>query len=186
MGLFNRIKGLFGRQDPTGVSYNNEGTPRGGFWQRVGDGLKQRRIDRQWKKSQERMEKMERESLRDKMRRKAEEAAQKKAYEERMRAAHEQGRQSFQEHYGFNDRQYDDFIQFIDGTGEDLKEAFGSENLVEAFRTGREYGLSPEDMRAVLDQTYNMTEGGTQEDIINDLYANMAAYAGNVKEGSYV
>ena len=181
MGFFSKI---FGRKAAPGVSHK-EG-PRPGFFDRLRERAADRKRAREWKRSQDRMEKMEKENLREKMKRKAEEREQKRAAEEKSREYHERGRETFQDRWNFSDKEYDDFIHFIDGTGEDLKEAFGSNNLVEAFRTGRNLGLSPEDMQYVLKQTYDMTEGGTQEDIINDLYSNMEAYAGSVSEGSYV
>lgn len=184
MGFFSRLKGIFSGRGAAGAS--GSGKPSGGFWQRRKEKREEKRREREWKKSQERMEKMEKESLKQKAQRKAEEQKQKRASERKSREYHERGRETFKDRYGFNDKEYDGFVQFVDGMGEDLKEVFGSNNLVEAFRTGRSLGLSPADIKSILDQTYNMTEGGTQEDIINDLYSNMEAYAENVREGSYV
>lgn len=183
MGFFSRLKNIF-----SGRAASAPETPKsgGGFWERMKQSRQERKQAREWKRSQERMEKMEQESLKEKARRKAEEKEKKKADQKRREAAHEKGRDTFKENWGFSDREYDDFIQFIDGASDEIKEVFGSNNLVEAFRTGRSLGLSPNDLKNVLDQTYNMTEGGTQEDIINDLYMNMSAYAESVREGSYV
>ena len=183
MGFFNKLKGLFSGRGAAAPSGSGE---RKGFFERARERREERRIAREWERSQKRMEKMEKESLKEKAKRKAEERQQKREAEQRSREAHERGRETFKDNWGFSDSEYDAFIQFIDGASDELKEVFGSSNLVEAFRTGRSLGLSPDDMKSVLDQTYNMTEGGTQEDIINDLYVNMEAYAAGAREGSYV
>lgn len=183
MGFFSKLKGLFSGRGAAAPSGSGE---RKGFFERVRERREEKRIAREWKKSQERMEKMEQESLKQKAKRKAEERREKKASEQKSREYHERGRETFKDNWGFNDKEYDDFIQFIDSASDEIKEVFGSNNLVEAFRTGKSLGLSPEDMTAVLDQTYAMTDGGTQEDIINDLYTNMEAYAAGTREGSYV
>lgn len=183
MGFFSKLRSIFSGRGAVAPSGSGE---RKGFFERVRERREEKRIAREWKRSQERMEKMEKESLKEKARRKAEEREKKRADQERREAAHEKSRGTFKDNWGFNDQEYDDFIQFIDGASDELKEVFGSNNLVEAFRTGRSLGLSPDDMKAVLDQTYNMTEGGTQEDVINDLYINMEAYATGAREGAYV
>lgn len=183
MGFFSRLKNIFSGRAAAAPETPKSG---GGFWERMKQARQKRKQTREWKRSQERMEKMEQESLKEKARRKAEEKEKKKADQKRREAAHEKGRDTFKDNWGFSDREYDDFIQFIDGASDEIKEVFGSNNLVEAFRTGRSLGLSPNDLKNVLDQTYNMTDGGTQEDIINDLYMNMSAYAESVREGSYV
>lgn len=183
MGFFSKLKGLFLGRGAAAPSGSGE---RKGFFERVRERREEKRIAREWERSQKRMEKMEQESLKQKAKRKAEERREKKAAEQKSREYHERGRETFKDNWGFNDREYDEFIQFVDGASEEIKEVFGSNNLVEAFRTGRSLGLSPENMKHVLDQTYNMTEGGTQEDIINDLYVNMEAYAAGSREGSYV
>lgn len=183
MGFFSKLKGLFSGRGAAASSGSGESK---GFFERVRERREEKRIAREWKRSQERMEKMEQESLKQKSKRKAEERREKREAEQRSRESHERGRETFKDNWGFSDKEYDAFIQFIDGASDELKEVFGSNNLVEAFRTGRSLGLSPEDMKKVLDQTYNMTEGGTQEDIVNDLYINMEAYAAGAREGAYV
>lgn len=171
MGFFERLRNLF-----TGGAAE---VPRPGFRERVRQRREERRRERDWKRSQKRQEKMEKED------RKREEAEQKRKDEQKKREAHEKGRETFKDRWGFNDEEYDGFIQFVSSVPDELKEVFGSENLVEVFRTGKSMGLSPDDMKQVLQQTYSES-GGTQEDLINDLYVNLQGYAQNVKEGAYV
>ena len=183
MGFFSRLKSIF-----SGRAAAAPETPKagGGFWERLRQGRQERKQAREWKKSQERMEKMEQENLKQKAKRKAEERREKKAAEQKSREYHERGRETFKDNWGFNDKEYDDFIQFIDSASDELKEVFGSNNLVEAFRTGRTLGLTPDDMKAVLMQTYNDTDSGTQEDIIDSLYYNIYALSSNIEVGSHV
>lgn len=183
MGFFSKLKGLFSGRGAAASSGSGE---RKGFFDRVRERREEKRIAREWKRSQERMEKMEKESLKEKAKRKAEEWQQKREAEQRSKEAHERGRETFKDNWGFSDTEYDAFIQFIDGASEELKEVFGSSNLVEAFRTGHTLGLTPDDMKAALIQTYNDTDGGTQEDIIDNLYYNIYVLSSNIKAGSHV
>ena len=165
MGLFSKLGRIFG------IGKGNATPSGGGFWQRRREAREERRRERAAKRSERRMDKME------KQRRKEEEARQKREDERKKREAHEAARNTFKDRWGFSDQEYDGFIQFVSSIPDELKEVFGSENLVEAFRTGKSLGLNPSDMKAVLDQTYAGSEAGTQEDIINDLYYNMEMFA---------
>ena len=183
MGFFSKLRGIFSGRKAAASSGSGE---RKGFFERVRERREEKRIAREWERSQKRMEKMEQESLKQKAKRKAEERLEKKAAEQKSREYHERGRETFKDNWGFNDKEYDDFIQFIDGASDEIKEVFGSNNLVEAFRTGRTLGLTPDDMKAVLKQTYNDIDGGTQEDIVDSLYYNIYALSSNIEEGSHV
>lgn len=183
MGFFGKIRERIAKafNQPTAPAPEHKG-----FFERRREAREEKRIRKEWERSQRRQEKMEREAEKQKQKRRSEERQQKREAEQRAREAHEKARDTFLNNWGFTPSEYEGFIQFVDGLGSDLKEAFGSENLVEAFRTGRSLGLNPSDMKAVLEQTYNMGNGGTQEDFVNDLYANMNTYAISVSEGAFV
>ena len=171
MGFFQRLKQFFTPAAPS---------PKvGGFISKARARWEEMKRERAFKRSQKRQAKME------KAQRKAEEAAKKRADEQKKRDAHEKAAETFMDRWGFNRSEYERFIQFMESVPDDLKEAFSSGSLVEAFRKGRSLGLSPDDMKVVLNQTYSDTEG-TQEDLVNDLYMNMSAYAEYIKERSYV
>lgn len=140
----------------------------------------EKKIQRDYERSQKKQEKM------DKKIREQEEQQQKYKDEQKKREQQEHARSTFKKRYGFNDREYEGFIQFIGSVGEDMKDVYGSMNLVEAFRTGKSLGLDPKDMVQVVKATYSDTFSATQEDLIDDLYRNMEGYAQNVKEGAYV
>lgn len=165
MGLFQRLKNIFTGGRPAG----------GGFFERA----RQRRVERQARRSERIMDKME------KQQRKEQERRQKEADFKKKVEAYNKGKKTFEARWGFSDREYDNFIQFVSSIPDEMKEAFGSENLVEVFRTGKDLGLSPEDLKNVVTQTYN-TAGGTQEDLINDIYFMMEQMSNQMSEGAYV
>lgn len=166
MGLFSRIKNLFTGGRPVA---------QGGFFERA----KQRRIERQARRSQRIMDKLE------KQQRKEEEKQQKEEDFRKKQEAYNKGRDTFRERWDFSNDDYDNFIQFIASIPDEMKEAFGSENLVEIFRTGRDLGLTPEELKGVVSDTY-ASAGGTQEDLINDIYFSMEALSSQKEAGAYV
>ena len=174
MGFFSKLKGLFSGRGATAPSGSGE---RKGFFEQLKERRKEHKIAREWKRSQKRMEKMEKESQKQKEQRKEEEQEQKKEDQRRKEEAHEKARKSFKENWGFSDKEYDAFIQFISGIGDELKEIFGSDNLVEIFRTGISYQLSAPELKHILYQSYIHSEGGTQEDLIDFVYLNIQGYA---------
>ena len=182
MSFFSRLKDIF---RPSG---RPEYEAPKGFWERRKERRQERKREREYERSKRRQEKMDRErrEREEKERRKREEEQQKREAEEKARERDAKARKTFQDRWGFNDQQYDDFTKFIASTPDDLKEAFGSETLVEAFRTANEYGISGQDLNDILQQTYAMSEGGTQEDIVNDLFINIQGYAQNMESGAFI
>lgn len=182
MSFFSRLKDIF---RPSGKSEYE--APKG-FWERRKERRQERKQEREYVRSQRRQEKMDRErrEREEKERRKREEEQQKKEAEEKARQRDQKARETFKDRWGFNDQEYADFIKFIASIPDDLKEAFGSETLVEAFRTANEYGISGQELNYILQQTYAMSDGGTQEDIVNDLFINIQGYAQNMESGAFI
>lgn len=178
MSFFSRLKDIF---RPSG---RPEYEAPKGFWER----RKERRQEREYERSQRRQEKMDRKrrEREEKERRKREEERQKKEAEEKAREKDAKARETFKDRWGFDDAQYDGFVQFIASVPEDLKEAFGSDTFIEAFRTADRYDISGTELVDILNQTYAMSEGGTQEDIINDLFVNIHGYAQNKQSGAFI
>lgn len=170
MGFFSRLREFFfGRGEAAAPS------GRVGF----GERMRQRRIERQAKRSQKIMEKLEKQQRKEEEKRKKAEDFRKKE------EAYNKGRDTFRERWGFSNRDYDNFVQFIASVPDEMKEAFGSENLVEVFRTGKNLGLDPTELKDVITNTYSVA-GGTQEDLINEIYFNMEELASQKSEGAYV
>ena len=87
----------------------------------------------------------------------------------------------FTENWGSMDEvDYDRFVQLIGAMPSELREVFGSHNVVEAFRTGRQYELSTTEIFEKLNDAYENTKG-SQEDVLNTFYATLS---GSYKEGS--
>lgn len=168
MGFFERLRNLF-----RGGEASQE--QRGGFFERA----RQRRIERQARRSQKIMEKLE------KQQRKEEERKKKEADQRKKEEAYKKSAETFKERWGFSSQAYDDFIQFVSSVPDEMKEVFGSENLVEIFRTGNSLGLDPNELKDIVSQTYSEA-GGTQEDLINDIYFNMEMMSNQKSEGAYV
>lgn len=169
MGFFQWLKNIFTGGRPAG----------GGFFERARQRRFERKAERQAKRSQKIMDKLE------KQQRKEDEKRQKEADFKKKVEAYNKGRETFGQRWGFKDQEYDNFIQFVASIPDEMKEAFGSENLVEVFRTGRDLGLTPEELKGVVSDTY-ASAGGTQEDLINDIYFSMEALSSQKEAGAYV
>lgn len=197
-GLRERAARIFGRpaapapEQPAG---SDRGGWFGGWFQRRREAREQRKREKEWERSKRRQEKMDREreeyerkkAEEEKARRTAEERAQKEADKKRREEADAKMRDTFKERWGFNDQEYDEFLPFIASFDEYMKEWIQSESLVEVFKTGRSYNISGEDIKQIIDATYNEMSGGfTAEDLIDEIYSNIEGYAQNVSEGAYV
>lgn len=178
MGFFSKLKGLFSRsQAPSGE--------RKGFFER----RREKKRQREYERSQKRQEKMdkERQAQEAKEKRKREEEQKKREAEQKERERDQKARNKFKERWGMNDQEYDNFTQFISAVPGELKEVFGSETLLEAFRTANSYNISGSDLNMILKQTYNNAAPGSDvEDVINDLFINIQGYAENVKSGAFI
>ena len=76
---------------------------------------------------------------------------------------------AFNEHWSMSRSEYDRFVQFIGSMDDAMVEKFGSDNLVEMFRTGERKKLSPTEIFEKVNTAYNM--GGTYaEDYINNFH----------------
>lgn len=98
--------------------------------------------------------------------------AKQAAYEKEV-AAYDQAAQKFMKNWGgFSRSQYDQFVAFIGALPEEYKsnEAFGSKSIVEAWRQGKIYNLSDEQIVKTMGKVLDESTGGNQEDVINDLY----------------
>ena len=101
-------------------------------------------------------------------------------FDEAKQAAYEKAQADYESHFkafqsnwgGFNRAKYDEFVAFIGALPEEYKsnEAFGSKSIVEAWRQGKSYNLSDEDIVNVMIDTLDKNKSGNQEDVINDLY----------------
>lgn len=98
--------------------------------------------------------------------------AKQAAYEKEVEA-YEQAAQTFMQNWGgFSRSQYDQFVSFIGALPEEYKsnEAFGSKSIVEAWRQGKSYNLSDEQIIKTMGKVLDESAGGNQEDVINNLY----------------
>ena len=192
MGFFGKLRErFFGR--PAEPSTGSEAA--GGWFQRRREAREERKRKREYEKSQRRQEKMDREREEyerkreeaEKKRREAEEKAKKDEDRKRREQQDQETRAKFKERWGFSDDEYDEFIPFIASFDDYMKEWVQSESLVEIFRTGKSYNLAPDEIKMIIDTTYNDMSGGfTAEDLIDEVYTNMRGYAQNVSEGAYV
>lgn len=84
--------------------------------------------------------------------------------------------QRYQE-YGMTEAKYDKFVAFIGALSEEYKtnEAFGSKNIIEAWRTAQNLKLSDEDFFRVMQKTMEETDGKglNQENRLHALYEYM-------------
>ena len=176
MGFFQR---LFNKIRPSAAPSSG-----GGFWER----RRERKREREFERSQRRQEKMDRERAEqeEKARKKREEEQAKREAEQKERERDQKARDTFKSRWGMDDSEYEAFVQFIASTPPEIKEAFGSDTLVEAFRTANSYGISGSELNYILQQTYAMAEAGTQEDIVNDLFVNIQGYAQNMESGAFI
>lgn len=182
MNLWQRLKGLFSRNEAPAQEENNS------FLGRLRETRQERKRQREYKRSQRRMQHMERqrqkEEERQKEERKSEEQEAKQESEKEERRRYEKARKTFKERWDFSDAQYDRFMQFVNSLPREYIEQLGSETLVEFFRTGETYKLSSDEMATIVKETMETSEGMYAEDIINDLYTNMEGYAQNIKNAS--
>ena len=106
-------------------------------------------------------------------------AEKQRDYESRV-FAYEKGKETFVRRYsayGMTDANYDKFVSFIGALPEEYKsnEAFGSKNVVEAWRTAQDLKLSDEQMLRVMIDTMDNANGQglNQETLLHNLYENM-------------
>ena len=81
------------------------------------------------------------------------------------------------ERFGMTEAKYDKFVAFIGALSEEYKtnEAFGSKNIIEAWRTAQNIKLSDEDFFRVMQKTMDDSDGLglNQENRLHALYTNM-------------
>lgn len=192
MGFFGKLKERFfgGQKAPAAPSGSG-----GGWFQRRREKREERKRQKEYEKSQRRQEKMDKEreeyerkkAEADKARREAEERARKEADRKKREEEDLSTKEKFKQRWGFTDEEYYEFMPFIASFDEYMKEWVQSESLVEIFKTGKQYKLSGDEIKYIIDSTYNEMSGGfTAEDLIDEVYLNMKGYAQNVAEGAYV
>lgn len=95
-------------------------------------------------------------------------AEKQAAYDREVEAANK-AYDAFNEHWSMSRPEYDKFVQFIGSMDDAMVEKFGSDNLVEMFRTGERKNLTPTEIFEKVNTAYNM--GGTYaEDYINNFH----------------
>lgn len=183
MNLWGRIKSFFGRGEAAPAQ-----EPKKGFFGRMREAREERKRQREYEKSQRRMAKMEKQRKKEedklKEQRRQEEAAAKEEAQRMEAERDRKARETFKDRWGFNNAQYEGFMKFVNAIPREYIEQLGSDTLVEFFRTGQTYNLSPEQMTSIVKQTMATTEGIYAEDIINDLYANLEAYSADSDGGN--
>ena len=194
-GLKERAARIFSRPETPRTEQRTGSGASSGWFQRRREAREERKRQREYKKSQRRQEKLDREreeyelkkAAEEKKRREDEERAKKEADKRKREEQDAKTRKTFNDRWGFDDQEYDGFIQFISGFGDDMKEFITSESLVEIYRTGRNYSINPSDMRNIIYETYNSMSGGfTTEDLVDEIYVNIQGYAQNVAEGAFI
>ena len=101
-------------------------------------------------------------------------------FDEAKQAAYKKAMDDYESHYkafksnwgGFNRAKYDQFVAFIGALPEEYKkeDSFGSKSLVEAWRQGKKFELSDEEIVDIMIDTLDKNKSGNQEDVVNDLY----------------
>lgn len=95
-------------------------------------------------------------------------AEKQAAYNKEVEAANK-AYEEFNKYWTMSRPEYDRFVQFIGSMDDAMIEKFGSDNLVEMFRTGERKNLSPTEIFEKVNTAYN--QGGTYaEDYINNFY----------------
>ena len=95
-------------------------------------------------------------------------AEKQAAYDKEVEAANK-AYEEFNKYWTMSRPEYDRFVQFIGSMDDAMVEKFGSDNLVEMFRTGERKNLSPTEIFEKVNTAYNM--GGTYaEDYINNFH----------------
>lgn len=90
------------------------------------------------------------------------------AYDKEVEAANK-AYEEFNKYWTMSRPEYDRFVQFIGSMDDAMIEKFGSDNLVEMFRTGERKNLTPTEIFEKVNTAYNM--GGTYaEDYINNFH----------------
>jgi hypothetical protein len=137
----------------------------------------ERKRDRDYRRSQKRQERMERREekrrQKEKERRAAEERRAKEEQAQKEEERYKQSEKTFNDRWGFNASMYDNFIQFMNAIPPEVREAFGSEQLVEIFRAGSNINMSPEDLAGLVMESWTSAEDMTAEELVNDLYERM-------------
>ena len=150
----------------------------GGFFNK--EARAQRQRERDYRRSQRRQERMERreEKRRQKEReqRAAQERREKEEKAQREEERYKQSEKTFDKRWGFTPDMHSGFIQFINSIPPEVREAFGSEQLVEVYRSGNNINMSPEKLADLVMNTWNNSEAMTAEELIDDLYTNMEQY----------
>ena len=146
----------------------------------------ERKRERDYRRSQRRQERMERREekrrQKEKERRAAEERRAKEEQAQKEEERYKKSEKTFNDRWGFNASMYDNFIQFMNAIPPEVREAFGSEQLVEIFRAGSNINMSPEDLAGLVMESWTSAEDMTAEELVNDLYERMERW---VSENTY-
>lgn len=157
--------------------------PAGGWRERRAE----RKRERDYLRSQKRMEKLERKERereqRERAQRAKEEQRQKQQQRREKERQHKKGEKTFRNRWGFPKGEYDNFINFISNIPQDIVEAFGSEQLVEVFRAGENIGMNPKDLADVVMETYTENESMYAEDLLDEVYDRISDYNETVGGG---
>lgn len=109
--------------------------------------------------------------------------AKQAAYEESLNQYNTAADSFLSNWSGFTRESYDDFVAFIGALPDEYKsdEAFGSKSIVEAYRTAKKAKLTDDELVKTLGRVLAKNKSGNQEDVINDLYDEIALL-GKAKE----
>lgn len=161
--LFNRVMG--------------RGEARAGGWR---ERRAERKREREYKRSQKRMEKLERKEQKREQRERAQRAKEEQQQKQQQRREkerqHKKGEKTFRNRWGFSKGEYDGFIRFMDALPMDIKETFGSEQLVEIYRSGTNLGFDPESLANIVRETVTESDASYAEDLVNAVYEKMTEY----------
>ena len=139
-----------------------------------------RKRERDYRRSQRRQERMERREekrrQKEKEKRASEEQRAKEEKAQKEEERYKQREKTFDKRWGFTPDMHSGFIQFINSIPPEVREAFGSEQLVEVYRSGNNINMSPEDLANLVMNTWNNSEAMTAEELIDELYTNMEQY----------
>lgn len=165
----NPFKNLFNRIFNRGGAAEGSGGIRGWF--------KERRQQRQYERSQRRQDRMDRAEEKrresEKAKRAAEDRAKKEADARKQQQRYKESEKKFNKRWGFTPEMHDNFLQFINSIPPDVREAFGSEQLVEIYRSGHNLDIKPEDLSSLVLSTWNNSEAITADELVDEVYTNM-------------
>lgn len=150
--------------------------PAGGWRERRAE----RKREREYLRSQKRIEKLERKEQKREQREKAqrakEEQQQKQQQRRKKERQHKKGEKTFRNRWGFPKGVYDNFINFISNIPQDIVEAFGSEQLVEVYRTGQNISMNSKDLADIVIEAYTENESMYAEDLLDEVYGRITDY----------